>query len=230
MSKHYSWLWFDADGTLFDFHSAEAIALKNAIESVNTLFQDDYLTTYRAINQQLWLAVEKREITPTVLQARRFELLIEALQLTCSADLLGAAYIDHLAAASELFPDTYEVVQALHANSRIAIVTNGLQKVQHGRLSPIREFIDVIVISEEVGAAKPEAAFFEAASERTGHPPKSDILIIGDSLAADMQGGIDYGIDTCWYNPAGTPRPRDSLLPITYEIAHLRDLLTLVEG
>ena len=226
MSKHYPWLWFDADGTLFNFHSAEAIALKNAVESVNTLFQDDYLTVYRAINQQLWLAVEKREITPTVLQARRFELLIEALQLTCSADLLGAAYVEHLAAASELFPDAYEVVQALHANSRIAIVTNGLQKVQHGRLSrsPIREFIDVIVISEEVGAAKPEAAFFEAAAERTGHPPKSDILIIGDSLAADMQGGIDYGIDTCWYNPAGAPHN----LPITYEIAHLRDLLTLV--
>ena len=51
--------------------------------------------------------------------------------------------------------------------------------------------------------------------------------LIGDSLTSDMRGGADYGIDTCWYNPLGEARPDD--LQLTYEIAHLRELLEMLE-
>jgi 2-haloacid dehalogenase len=51
-------------------------------------------------------------------------------------------------------------------------------------------------------------------------------LLIGDSLSSDIQGGLDYGLDTCWYNPVGELRPDG--LPITYEIGHLRDLLKML--
>ena len=78
-----------------------------------------------------------------------------------------------------------------------------------------------------MGAAKPHPAFFDAAFARTGHPSKQDVLVIGDSLTSDMQGGVDYGIDTCWFNPMGEPQPEG--LPITFEIRHLRDMLGIVE-
>jgi len=78
-------------------------------------------------------------------------------------------------------------------------------------------------ISEEIGAAKPHAAFFEIAHEQTGHPPKSEILVIGDSLSSDIRGGIGFGVDTCWFNPNGDPRPDG--LAITYEIQSLRELI-----
>src|SRR5262249_43805395 len=122
----------------------------------------------------------------------------------------------------------YEVVDELKKTSRLAIVTNGLQAVQKNRLarSPIRDHIAELIISEEVGAAKPKTAFFDAAFARLGNPSREDVLIVGDSLTADMQGGVDYGIDTCWYNPLGVPQPAG--LPITYEIAHMRDLLNIV--
>lgn len=228
MKKHYAWLWFDADGTLFDFNRAEGIALRNAFQSVSAPFQDEYLATYRRINQQLWEALERREITQSALQVRRFELLLEALQLTCTAEQIGTAYIEHLAACAELIDGAQEVLHTLRGKSQIGIVTNGLQAVQRGRLanSTIRDYIADLVISEEVGASKPKAAFFDAAFARFGHPAKSDVLIIGDSLSADMRGGVDYGIDTCWYNPNGAARPAD--MPITYEIAHLSDLLDLL--
>jgi HAD superfamily hydrolase (TIGR01549 family) len=125
--------------------------------------------------------------------------------------------------------DAVEVLQALHGKSRFAIVTNGLQAVQRSRLShsAIKDYISALVISEEVGSAKPHAAFFETASARMENPAKSDVLIIGDSLTSDIQGGVDYGIDTCWFNPTSEPRPEH--LPITYEIKHLRELLDIVE-
>ena len=75
--------------------------------------------------------------------------------------------------------------------------------------------------------AKPHAAFFDIAFTRTGNPSRSDVLIIGDSLTSDIQGGSAYGIDTCWFNPNGEKKPND--LHVTYEIRHLPDLLDIVE-
>ena len=79
MRKHYPWLWFDADGTLFDYDQAEIFAFRQALQIVNAPFKDEYLGIYRRINRQLWLALERREITPAVLQIRRFELLLEVI-------------------------------------------------------------------------------------------------------------------------------------------------------
>jgi 2-haloacid dehalogenase len=228
MRKHYPWLWFDADGTLFDYDRAEKTALQRAFQSVNTPYESEYLRVYRRINQQLWQALERQEITPAILQVRRFELLQEALQLTGSPTHMSSAYLEQLALCADLIDGAEEVLRALRATCQLAIVTNGLQAVQRSRLarSRIQDYITELVISEEVGAAKPEPAFFAAAFVRAGHPAKSDVLLIGDSLSSDMQGGLDYGLDTCWYNPAGEPRPNG--LPVTYEIGHLRDLLKML--
>jgi len=228
MKKHYAWLWFDADGTLFNFEKAEVIALRKAFQSVNAHYEDEYLEIFRGINQRVWQALERREITPDILSLRRFESLADALHLTCSPRDLSAGFLEHLSQQVELIDGAFEVLSAFHASCRIAIVTNGLQVVQRRRLghSMIRHFISEVIISEEVGAPKPEPAFFAAASARMGNPATSDILLIGDSLASDIRGGIAYGLDTCWYNPKGEPRPE--ALPITYEITHLRELLKLV--
>jgi 2-haloacid dehalogenase len=228
MKKHYPWVWFDADGTLFDYNRAEATALQKAFELLSLQFEAGYLDVYRGINGRLWQALERQEIKPDVLRVRRFALLLEALQLSGIPDQLSTTYIEQLAVCAELMDGAYEVLQTLDKTSRLAIVTNGLQAVQRSRLecSTIRDFIAELIISEEVGAAKPSAAFFEAAFAQTGHPPQTDVLIIGDSLTSDMRGGVDYGIDTCWYNPAGDVRPDG--LSITYEIRHLRELLEII--
>lgn len=223
MKKHYPWLWFDADNTLFDYDRAEATALRQSFDALGLPFEDSYLELYRDINQELWQALERHEITQAALRPRRFERLLEAIQLSISVDRLSSIYLERLAISAELNEGACEVLQTLAQTCRIAIVTNGLQSVQRSRLerSPIRDFVTELIISEEIGAA-----FFEAASARTGHPPKSDILLVGDSLTSDIRGGADYGLDTCWYNPAGEPRPEG--LAITYEIRRLRELLGIV--
>jgi len=91
VKKHYPWLWFDADGTLFDYSRAEATALRNAFHSLTLPFEDDYLGVYRGINTKLWRALEQQEITPTVLRFRQFELL-ESLQLSGSPDQMSTAW------------------------------------------------------------------------------------------------------------------------------------------
>ena len=229
MKKHYPWLWFDADNTLFDYDRAEGLALRNTFGSLRLRFEDDYLDTYQRINRGLWQALEKQEISSADLRVRRFELLMEALKVSGSADQMSTSYIEQLGLRAELVEGAYEVLETLHGKCKFAIVTNGLQAVQRGRLehSTIKHFISELIISEEVGAAKPHPAFFDDAFARTGHPDKSEVLIIGDSLTSDIRGGADYGIDTCWYNPKGEARPVE--LPITYEIRHLHELLGLLD-
>jgi 2-haloacid dehalogenase len=229
MKRHYSWLLFDADGTLFDFKRAEVTALKHTFQLLGLNFKDEYLDTYQRINHGLWQALERQEIKPDVLRVQRFEKLLEALQLSGSPDQMSRTYVEQLGLCAELLDGAYEVLQTLHQTSQIAIVTNGLQAVQRSRFdhSTIRDFVTELIISEELGVAKPHFAFFDAAFARLGHPAKSDVLLIGDSLTSDIQGGVDYGLDTCWYNPIAEPRPSD--LGITYEIKHLRELLEVLE-
>ncbi len=80
----------------------------------------------------------------------------------------------------------------------------------------------VVVISGEEGIAKPAAGIFDIALRRMGDPRREEVLLIGDSLSSDVRGGVDYGLDTCWYNPAAAergdgPEPR-------YEIRRLHEL------
>lgn len=227
--QHYQWLLFDADGTLFDFDRAEVTALQQAFGLVGVAFKPGYLTTYQRINQTLWQAVEKGEIAPAVVKLRRFEMLVEAMGVDSSAAELSSTYLECLAACSELIEGASEVLQALHKKYRIAILTNGLQVVQRGRLarSVIRAHIADIIISEEIGFAKPAKEFFNIALTRLGNPPLCEVLMIGDSWTSDIQGAVQYGIDACWYNPGKKPRPTD--LEITHEIASLHELVDWLE-
>jgi 2-haloacid dehalogenase len=223
-SPPYRWLLFDADGTLFDYDRAERTALEKALSQIGVSFGPSHLVTYRQINQALWHGVEKGEITPGVVKVRRFELLLEAIKVAHPPAELSARYLEHLANCSELVEDAAAVLAALHKRYRIAILTNGLTVVQRGRLgrSVIRHHVSDIIISEEIGAAKPAKAFFDTAFARLGHPSKREVLMIGDGWSSDIQGAVQYGIDACWYNPARKPRPAGS--EITREIASLREL------
>jgi 2-haloacid dehalogenase len=229
MKKHYPWLWFDADNTLFDYNRAETVALLKSFQLFNLRFDESYMDTYRNINQDLWHALERQEIKPEVLRVRRFELFLEAIKMNASSEQLAGTYIEQLGLCFDLIDGAYEVLNALQAGSKIAIVTNGLTTVQRSRLelSPIKPFITELIISEEIGVAKPHAAFFDTAFARTGNPPREDVLIIGDSLSSDIKGGSEYGIDTCWFNPGAIAQPRD--LSTTYEIRNLRELLEIIE-
>ena len=223
-SPRYRWLLFDADGTLFDYDRAERTALERALAQIGVSFDPSHLANYRRINQALWQGVEKGEITPGVVKVRRFELLLETIQVAHSPAALSASYLEHLANCSELVEDAAAVLAALHRKYRIAILTNGLTVVQRGRLgrSVIRHHVSDIIISEEIGAAKPAKEFFDTAFARLGHPSKREVLMIGDGWASDIEGAVQYGIDACWYNPAGQPRPANP--EITREIASLREL------
>jgi 2-haloacid dehalogenase len=224
----YQWLLFDADGTLFDYDLAEEKALEQTFRDLELNFAANCAAEYRKINQQIWDDFENGRISAEALRIERFERLFEALEVSADTEKFSAQYLTNLAKAADLIDGAEETICALHRHFRLAIITNGLQDVQRPRLAltPIAGLFDVVAISEEIGAAKPAVRFFEAVFEKIGQPTREAVLVIGDSLSSDIQGGNNYGLDTCWFNPAGKPRP--AALKITYEIRSIPELIPLL--
>jgi 2-haloacid dehalogenase len=226
----YRWVLFDADGTLFDYDAAETAALEQTFRASGQPFQRGYAGLYRQINVQIWQAFERGEISPDRLRVRRFEQLLAAIGVDADPQAFSEGYLRHLAQGTALVEDALDVVQALHGNVGLLIITNGLAEVQRERFegSALRDYFPDLVISEEVGAAKPDGRIFEIAFQRMNNPRKEEVLMVGDSLTSDIQGGNQYGIDTCWFNPGGHPRPAG--VTVCYEIRRLGELLRIVWG
>lgn len=226
----YSWLLFDADGTLFDYDRAEGRALAATFLAVDLPFGEETTAVYRAINTRLWADFEKGLISQDDLRGARFVALLEALEMPGDPQHLSETYLVELARATDLVDGALEVVQALAPHYQLALITNGIPAVQHGRLglSPLQPYFHSMTISGEVGYAKPDPRIFEAAFTAMGNPPKEQVLLIGDSLSADIRGGSAYGIATCWFNPrAAIPDP---VVSPTYEVRRLADLLPLLNA
>ncbi len=223
----YIWLLFDADDTLFDYPLAEGKALRSTFEHFGQVYRSEYLRIYQIFNRQVWAEFERGETSAAELRLKRFGLLFSEIDLPLDPPDFSQRYLENLAQASDLFPEAADVMKALSGRYHIALVTNGLKEVQRSRLerSAIRPYVEKIFISEEMGAAKPTASFFEAVFKEIGNPPKTEVLIIGDSLTSDIKGGIDYGIDTCWFNPGG----KSTTLPVTFTIKTLGKLLEILK-
>lgn len=224
--SRYTWLLFDADDTLFDFPQAEANALRLTFDALGLVYHTDYAQIYKRCNQRVWEQFERGAVTAVELRTRRFALLFDEIHLTADPQAVSPVYLQHLALSNDLLDGAEALVRTLGERYHLALVTNGLAEVQRPRLarSPLRDAFAHIFISEEIGAAKPHRDFFDHVFRALGNPPKSEVLLIGDSLTSDMAGGIQYGIDTCWYNPTGKPTE----LPVTYQVKHLQEIPQII--
>lgn len=221
----YEVILFDADETLFDFHRSEKYAFEKTMRAFDFPYEESlHLKVYHDVNIAIWKEFEEGRITQQVLKVERFRRLAERLQAAFVPEEFSKSYEKHLGDACFLLDGSAELVERLHAKYRLAIVTNGLKSVQEKRISksPIARFFDTIVISEAAGVSKPDPRIFELVLCNLGHSDKRTVLMVGDSLTSDIAGGLNYGINTCWYNP-GRLEAGNGIKP-TYEITTLKAL------
>ncbi|MFZ9053500.1 MAG: YjjG family noncanonical pyrimidine nucleotidase [Woeseiaceae bacterium] len=224
----YKTFLLDLDHTLFDSDASEAMAFSRAMTAAGVAEPGRYAAAYRKINLELWAAVERGEITPQGVRTHRFERLVAEYDLDADPDKMADDFVAGLGAHGDLYDGALEVLKRLSAEVSLAMVTNGLGEVQRSRIGRlgIDEYFDAIVISAEVGASKPGTAIFDIVFDALGFPAKETAVMVGDNLSSDIEGGANYGIATCWYNPGGRPS-RQSGQPV-HEIAALEELLGLV--
>lgn len=224
----YKTFFLDLDHTLFDSDTSELAAFAQAMTAAGVAEAAQYFAPYKKINLELWAAMERGEISPHGVRTRRFELLVAEQRLDADPRHLADDFVAGLGEHGELYEGAFEVIDRLSSQASLALVTNGLGEVQRARVERlgIADFFDAIVVSAEVGAAKPGTEIFDLVFEALDAPRKESTLMVGDSLSSDMQGGTNFGIATCWYNPKRQTLRRDDL--VSHEIHDLKELLGFV--
>lgn len=226
----YRTILFDADQTLMDFKRSERAALCEALAAMGVEVDEEMLKKYSEINGAAWKRLERGEITKIELRTVRFAEFCDHYNLSLDVAALAEQYLSSLSKQSFLMDRALEVCRTLASSCRLYIITNGIASVQHGRLdlSPIRPYFQDLFISDELGAEKPDSAFFEKVAEGIPNFDPTETLVVGDSLTSDIRGGICAGLDTCWLNPSDAKAPCD--MEITYTIKRLEDVVPLVLG
>lgn len=221
-------LW-DIDGTLLDFHAAEAAAIKALFQKFGLgICTDAMLQDYSTINTSYWKRLETGELTkPQVLTGRFTEFFSKYGLDTSCVTAFNDAYQLALGDTVLFFPSGLETVQLLKGKVLQCAVTNGTLIAQQKKLaaSSLDKLLDAVFISDVIGIEKPNIGFFNAIWDAMGNYDPEEVLIIGDSLTSDIQGGNNAGIKTCWFNPKGSPAPDN--LRIDYMITELHEIAAI---
>ena len=229
----YNTVLFDADGTLLDFLRSEHDAVKEAFALSGLDADESMIEKYSEINDSLWKKLERKEIERSVLLYHRFELFCEHYGYKADAKKIAKDYVQTLSTKGYLLDGARELLEKLHGKVRMYIVTNGVEYVQRHRYARtgLESFFDGIFISEAIGFNKPDARFFEYVEAHIENFDRESTIVVGDSLTSDIKGGINAGIDTCWYDP-DKKEPTTDVSPtyIAYSFDRVYDVITGQEG
>ncbi|MEE0945911.1 MAG: YjjG family noncanonical pyrimidine nucleotidase [Acutalibacteraceae bacterium] len=197
----YTTLLFDLDNTLLDFTRSEFVCIQKLFCEEGLPCDDRAVHRYSQINDMYWKAFERGEIEAREIYTGRFETLAKEYGITVDASALAKGYLQKLSKCVIKMPYCDEILRYCKEKGyKMAVITNGIPENQHSRveLSGICRYISHLFISEEIGAPKPDKAFFDRVFAEIEEKDKSKILIIGDSPTSDIKGAVNVGVDSCF--------------------------------
>lgn len=220
MLKDWDWILFDADDTLFHFDAFAG--LQRLFQQYDVQFSRADYDDYQAINKPLWVDYQNGAIGALQLQHQRFESWAAKLDVT--AGDLNSGFLSAMAEICTPLAGAVDLLNALKGRVKMGIITNGFTALQQARLerTGFLGVFDLLVISEQVGYAKPHPAIFDYALTQMGNPARERVLMVGDNPDSDILGGINAGLATCWLNADNRAQP-EGIHP-TWQVASLKAL------
>ncbi|QIL45778.1 noncanonical pyrimidine nucleotidase, YjjG family [Vagococcus coleopterorum] len=225
----YKAILFDVDDTLLDFKKGQHHALEKLFADQGVVFTSELKEVYQEKNHQLWSALEAGKISRNDVLGGRFESIFDYLGMKKDGLEMDQLFRQYLNQEAEYLPGAEKVLATLQDKYELYIVTNGVADTQKSRLTKagMYPYVKDVFISEETGYQKPMTEFFDYVFDRVPHVKPSECLIVGDSLSADIKGGLLYGIDTCWLNP--DQKVNTLSQEPTYQIRDISEVLTILD-
>lgn len=172
---------------------------KKGIPSVKE-FHDKYTIH----NNRLWDQYRKGEIKKEILKGLRFNLTLNDFGIKDEelAEKIGNDYVHISPLKVNLFPYSIEILEYLHPNYKLHIITNGFSEVQYTKLksSGMNKYFTEVITSEEAGVKKPNSEIFNFAFQKTGAIPQESIMI-GDDYEVDIIGAQNVGMNQIFFDP-----------------------------
>lgn len=225
---------FDIDNTLLSFSEYVKQTMKTGFEKFGiATYKDEMFSVFNKINSGLWRSLEKGEIDFNKLQKIRWNMIFEALGVSADGEAFEKYFRECLFDNAIPEKDAMEILEYLHSKYTLCVASNGpyLQQVNRLKVGGMLPYFSHLFISEEIGYSKPSKEFFDTCINRLNSKSQQllkpcEIMIIGDSLTSDMAGGIQCGMQTCFYNPENKPIPCG--MKLDYTIASLKELKNIL--
>jgi len=225
----YKDLFFDLDHTLWDFETNSKETIQELYNTYNLtdlgiVDFDGFYDTYSAHNHRLWDRYTKGFIKQEELRWKRVYLSLLDFKVANEklAKEMSQAYLEILPNKQHLFPYTIEILDYLKKKEyKMHLITNGFESVQFKKIqnSGIADYFIEVITSEASNSLKPHKDIFEYALKNT-NATVTESIMIGDNESADIQGGINIGMDTVFVNHIQAI----PTVPATYTITHLKEL------
>lgn len=225
----YKDLFIDFDDTLYDTRGNAIISLAELFEwaGLDRWFDDanEFYDAYWKANVELWTQYAKGEIERDYLIVERFRRPLSLRMQNPTKEYcleISDKFLELCSCKPGLIDGARELVEYLKTQGyRLHICSNGFHEVQYKKLTAcgLIDFFDTIVLSEDAGANKPSAQFYDYALKVSG-AKRETTLMIGDNYEGDVLGAIASGIDAMlfrrWdktFQPAPTVRYTVDTLP-----------------
>lgn len=198
------WILFDLDNTLLDFTQSAEIAFSKTLKHLGIEEKEQHLGLYEEVNSICWKQFENNEITAVEIRKRRFQMFFERIGVVHNSLEANTFYLNCIVENHFFIEGAVEVLEDLKMRGlKLAIITNGLKEVQRPRIAKtnLNQYFEKIIVSDEIGYAKPHHEFFEFTFNQIGFPDKEKTMVVGDSLHSDIKGGNNFELETCWFNP-----------------------------
>ncbi len=196
-------LLIDVDNTILDFDLGERLALIAALKQLGLPYDEEVIQAYHHFNIGVWEEFERGELTQKELIGKRFRLLLDYLgNEEYSGEFVNSLYSDMLSKQHHYMPGAEKFLQEISKHYRIILVSNGIDYIQDRRLreSGLINIAEKAFISSKLGVQKPSLEYFERVSRDIPMFSKDKAVMVGDSLTSDVQGGINFGVTTIWFN------------------------------
>lgn len=231
-------LFIDIDNTLLDFDGYVREAMQKGFRQFGLKpYTEEMFPVFRRINTELWQKIESGELTLAELTKIRWSRILKTLGIDFDGIRFEDYFRESLFHSAIPIDGAMEMLSYLEKRYLLCAASNGPYEQQRNRLKKagMEPFFSHFFISERIGVSKPAEAFFtrsiqelnEALIHRGEDPATpSEIMIIGDSLTSDMEGGRQSGLKTCLFDRERKHKKED--LSVDHIIYDLREVSSIL--
>ena len=208
-------VFIDIDDTLLDFSKCAEYSMSESFKDFGLQFEKFMFPVFEEINAGLWHRLEKSEITKSDLYGKRWFTVLGEFGITnIDGYEFEKHFQKHISESAEKVDGAKDLLAYLSSKYKIYAASNGPQEQQIKRLKKAKllEYFTDVFTSELLGVQKPESAFFDNCFGNLDNIRPEEAVLIGDSLHADISGGIKYNMTTIWFNKKNSGKA-ENILP-----------------
>lgn len=200
-------VFIDIDDTLLDFEECSRLSVSASCRQHDIPYSDELFSCFTKVTARLWQDIENGTLTRAQLLKRRWNIIFSELGIEYDGELFEKEFRANFFDTGVKMDNADEILDYLSKKYVVCAASNAPYAQQVNRLqrSGLYHYFTKIFVSEQLGYNKPDKRFFEACINSLGNVQPSEIIMVGDSLRADIAGAATCGIATCYFKHGLTP-------------------------